>query len=382
MAEGWSAILDSQLPAPGCAELPRPLITQAGANYNVGYDLLGLTYWMLSRQEEIGSRRLDNHGRFPATASHAYQHGYLERPLVDEWLHILGQVIQRTWPNIPLRQHQFALRVSHDVDQPSLYAFKSWPAIARMMAGHALKRRDLNALITAPYVKIATKTQLIPADPYHTFDWLMDHSEAHQLKSAFYFICGRTHPAQDADYEPEHPVIRHLMRRIHARGHEIGLHPSYHTCQHPERIAQEANRLRKICAEEGIEQPLWGGRMHYLRWEQPTTLYGWEQAGMHYDSTLGYADQAGFRCGTCFEYPAFDPIRQAVLKLRIRPLIAMECSVIDAAYMGLGQTQAAVDQFIQLKNKCKAVKGNFVLLWHNSRLQSEAEKNIYQQVLT
>ncbi|MBF4237621.1 hypothetical protein EAY82_24230, partial [Vibrio anguillarum] len=77
----------------------------------------------------------------------------------------------------------------------------------------------------------------------------------------FYFICGGNH-SHDADYEPEHPVIRNLMRRIHERGHEIGLHPSYGTFQQPELIKQEAERLKRICAEESIDQHVWGGRMH------------------------------------------------------------------------------------------------------------------------
>jgi hypothetical protein len=55
---------------------------------------------MLARVEEIGRMDLDNHGRFPATASHAFQHGYLDRPVVDEWLHLLGQVIKRQWPGL------------------------------------------------------------------------------------------------------------------------------------------------------------------------------------------------------------------------------------------------------------------------------------------
>jgi len=37
-------------------------------------------------------------------------------------------------------------------------------------------------------------------------------------------------------------------------------------------------------------------------------LRAWADAGMDYDSTLSYADRPGFRCGTCSEYPAFDPV--------------------------------------------------------------------------
>lgn len=298
-AAGFTPVLGEPLPTPGMPHPPTRLVesTEHG-DVTVHYDILGLTYWMLTRLEEIGRTDLDEHDRFPATSSHAYQHGYLERPIVDEWLDLLGQVIKKQWPSIELKTHEFSMKVSHDVDVPSLYAFKSWPRIARIMAGHLLKRRDIKAFFTAPYVKLATRGRLHPADPCNTFEWLMDVSDANRLTSAFYFICGHTDPRRDADYDPEHPMIRQLMRRIHQRGHEIGLHPSFNTYQRPELIAEEARRLRRIMAEEGIEQTAIGGRMHYLRWETPTTLNAWNDAGMRYDSTLGYADRPGFRCGT------------------------------------------------------------------------------------
>ncbi|HDI3190996.1 TPA: polysaccharide deacetylase family protein [Vibrio cholerae] len=379
-SEDFTAPIDDYIPAPSLTELPSPLIEFSKQGATIHYDILGLTYWALTRLEEVGRKDLDNHQRFPAVSSHAYQHGYLERPIIDEWLMILGLVIQRVWPDIELKQHEFSIQVSHDVDSPSMYGFKPWPTIGRMMAGHLLKRRDLKAFFTALYVKLATHRQLHPADPYNTFEWLMDISEANNIKSAFYFICGGNH-SHDADYLPEHPAIRNLMRRIHERGHEIGLHPSYGTFQQPELIKQEAERLKRICAEESIEQQLWGGRMHYLRWEQPTTMRAWAGAGMTYDSTLGYADRPGFRCGTCYEYPAFDPVAQVQLNLRIRPLVVMECTVIDAVYLGLGVTEAAEEKIQQLKMRCQQVSGTFGLLWHNSYFKNSNLRNIYKNVL-
>lgn len=379
-AEDWYSVLGNPLPAPGVKQLPAPLIEQQDKNYVIHYDILGLTYWMLSRQEEIGRIDLDNHGRFPATASHAYKHGYLERPNVDEWLHILGQVIQRTWPQLKLKQHQFSMRVSHDVDNPSRYGFCTSKNLIRAIGGDIIKRRDFKSALLAPWIHFHTKQELHPQDPYNTFDWIMDVSEQHGLTSAFYFIFGGNAP-QDADYQPEHPAIRALMRRIHERGHEIGLHPSYNTYQNPEIIVAEAQRLKRICVEERIQQEHWGGRMHFLRWEQPTTLYGWEQAGMSYDSTLSYADRPGFRCGTCFDYTAFDPVKQKMLNLRIRPLIAMECSVIADRYMRLGYGQQALDTFLQLKEICRKINGNFTLLWHNSHFLLEKDKLFYREIL-
>lgn len=377
-SEGWKSVLGTPLPVPGAGDLPTPLITPIDRGMYVAYDILGLTYWMLSRQEELWRTDLDEHGRFPATSSHAYRHGYLERPVVDEWLHILGQVIQRTWPGIELKKHSFSMRVSHDVDHPSRYGFRSLPSLVRSMAGDLIKRRAFKNAMLAPWIRMKTRSQLQRADPYNTFDWIMDVSEQHGLQSAFYFICGHTDP-HDTDYQPEHPVIRHLMRRIHQRGHEIGLHPSYGTYQKPQLILKEYDRLRTVCAEEGIEQIEWGGRMHYLRWRHPTTLRAWDDAGMNYDSTLGYADRAGFRSGTCYEYPAFDPSVQEALTLRLRPLIAMDCTVMG--YMGLGTSEAALEKFLELNKICSAVRGCFTLLWHNSLLETEAERLIYQRTI-
>ncbi|RND30487.1 hypothetical protein EC575_19575 [Vibrio cholerae] len=379
-SEGFIAPIEDYIPAPSLIELPSPLIEFTEQGAIVHYDILGLTYWMLTRLEEVERKDLDNHQRFPAVTSHAYQQGYLERPIVDEWLMILGQVIQRVWPDIELKRHEFSIKVSHDVDSPSMYGFQPWPTIGRMMAGHLLKRRDLKAFFTTPYVKLVTRSQLHSADPYNTFEWLMDISEANNIKSAFYFICGGGH-SHDADYEPEHPVIRNLMRRIHERGHEIGLHPSYGTFQQPELVKQEAERLKRICAEEGIEQSQWGGRMHYLRWEQPTTMRAWAIAGMSYDSTLGYADRPGFRCGTCHEYPAFDPVAQEQLNLRIRPLVVMECTVIDSVYLGLGTSKSAEGKMKLLKKRCQQVNGVFSFLWHNSSFNLYTLRKIYVKVM-
>lgn len=379
-AEGWSTALPSNLPAPGAAQLPAPLIASTEDGWYIGYDILGLTYWMLTRQEEVGRADLDSHGRFPAVNSHAYRHDYLERPIVDEWLHVLRQVMIRTWPGITLTRHQFCMKVSHDVDAPSRYGFTSAKGLLRAMAGDVLKRGDVKNTLRAPWIWLNTRDALHPADPFNTFEWIMDLSDQHGLTSAFYFICGRT-SRMDADYEPEHPAIRALMRRIHQRGHEIGLHPSYGTYQKPELITQEAQRLRAILAEENIQQSAIGGRMHLLRWEQVTTLRAWAEAGLDYDSTLSYADRPGFRCGTCFEYPAFDPVADQALELHVRPLVVMECSVMAPRYLGLGLGEKAKEKINSLKNACLRVGGCFTLLWHNSELKTIEEKMLYTSIL-
>src|SRR5690606_30241362 len=192
VSAGWVSVLGRSIPAPGVSQLAQPVIEQKQDHAVIHYDILGLTYWMLNRIEEVGRTDLDNHQRFPATASHAYKHGYLERPVVDEWLHILGQVIQRVWPEIELTQHHFNMKVSHDVDMPSRYGFCSAKAMFRGIAADLIKRRDIKSAVAAPFIRSNSAKRLHSVDPFNTFDWLMDQSEKHNLVSAFYFICGRT----------------------------------------------------------------------------------------------------------------------------------------------------------------------------------------------
>jgi len=378
--EGWHMALHPILPAPGADSLPTPLITPTSQGLHIGYDIIGLTYWMLSRQEEVGRTDLDEHGRFPAVSSHAFKHGYLERPIVDEWLHILGQAIHLVWPGLTLKQHRFEMKVSHDVDEPSRYGFRSAFGLIRAMGGDVLKRCAFKNALLGPWIRLNTQERIHPLDTYNTFDWLMDLSERHGLTSAFYFTCGRQGTAYGAGYELDHPAIRNLLRHIYGRGHEIGLHPGYGTYLDSAQIKREAARLRQVCAEEGVHQDQWGGRMHYLQWRQPITLRAWDDAGMAYDSTLTYADHAGFRCGTCHEYPAFDPVKPTLLKLHIRPLIAMDGTVLDKEYMGR-RGPDAYNEFMKLKHTCEAVQGAFTLLWHNTRFTTKQERELYEAVI-
>jgi hypothetical protein len=130
--------------------------------------------------------------------------------------------------------------------------------------------------------------------------------------------------------------------------------------------------------QEGIRQKIAGGRQHYLRWSTRTPA-NWEAAGLDYDSTLSYADHAGFRCGTCHEYPMYDLHERKRLRLLQRPLICMETTLIDS--MGLGYTESALEEMKKLKHAVRQVNGKFTLLWHNSSFESCGAREMYCEII-
>lgn len=364
MSEGWVSVCGDSLPVPGLANIASPLITKSEQSFYIEYDLPGLLFWKLCRLEEIANQNLDRHKRFSAINSHAFKFAYLDRPVVDEWMNILSQVISRQWPSVVLKKHSAEICLSHDVDRPSRYGFATPKTFTRRLL-RDIANLNFQTVMAAPSIRLSSSRKLHRLDPYNTFDQIMTISERLGLKSCFNFICGYKITRFDADYDIRCPSIRKLMREIDSRGHEIGWHPSYTTIDNPGRLRFEIDLLRSVCEEEGISQEVKGVRMHYLRWRQPWPLPHLDDLGLKYDSTLGYADEPGFRCGTCFEYPVFDLHNSRILRIRERPLIAMDTSMLNPIYMN-NHKGSPQKKILNLKRNCQAVEGQFTLLWHNS----------------
>lgn len=217
-------------------------------------------------------------------------------------------------------------------------------------------------------------------DPYDTFDLIMDATESLGARSAFYFIAGRTAGRLDGDHDLRDPWVMGLVRRVAERGHEVGLHPSYGSFRDPAQVRRELERLLAAADELGVGQDEWGGRQHFLRWEAPTTWRAWADAGLAYDSSLGYADRVGFRSGTCHEHEVFDLRARRRLPLRERPLVVMEATLLERKYMGLGH-EAAVETARRLRATCERFGGDFTLLWHNSYLLTAADRQAFRRVI-
>jgi hypothetical protein len=347
---------------------------------DLGLDIFGSAFFMLTRYEEACSVALDEFGRFPASASLAKRAGFLERPIVNEYLEILRVCLQALRPRLAHKPREYQFIVSHDVDRVFDTRGVAWPIVAKNAIGDITKRKDIALAAKRIYSKTISRGGDFRHEPSNTFDFIMDCSEKYGIRSAFYFIVHQGVDGYDGDYDMKMPRVRALLRHIHVRGHELGMHASYGSYDDAAQIAAEFSTLRGIAEEEGVRQSVWGGRQHYLRWVAGTTWQSWEDAGLDYDTTLTFPEEAGFRSGTCFEYPVFNLRSRTALQLRERPLVVMETSLFYERYMSLSGSDA-LDAIARLSATCRRFGGSFTLLWHNDNLAQRKQKRLYRYAL-
>ena len=91
------------------------------AGIDLAIDIFGSAFHCLTRYEEAVLDERDAHGRFPAQASLAFREGFLGRPLVNEYAELLWACLRRLWPRLTRTRRQFAVRPTHDVDNPFRY---------------------------------------------------------------------------------------------------------------------------------------------------------------------------------------------------------------------------------------------------------------------
>jgi hypothetical protein len=361
----------------GAAQVPRPIVpfvpeTVTGDEQPLfairnskfavcNLDLLLSTLLTLSRFEETLSGQRDFYGRFPATEGVAFREGFLGRPIVDEYGLALQQTLEALLPGWKPLPRFLRAMVTHDVDNVGL------PFSFRPTVGHVARRWNPSAALRD---LAATVSPLDPAY-LHAVRRVVTTASRRGLKSSVFWKAGPSGP-MDSGYDLRHPKIRRTIEWLADRGVEQGVHPGFETFRHPEKLRAEVNLVREAVGDQVV-----GGRQHYLRW-CPDTWAQWEDCGLAYDSSVGFADHVGFRAGTCHPYRPWSLSEGRELNIIEIPLIAMEVTL--TGYMDLGVNKS-VQIVKDLVDKCRLMGGVFTFLYHNDSILDLRYDGLYERVL-
>lgn len=343
-------------------------------------DIIASAFFMLSRYEEVISPVKDEHGRFPAKASLAYRDGFLDRPIVNEYIELLWSCIETLRPEMTRKpfwpdNRDFAVCLTHDVDFLKKYSLLP-PVIS--IGSAALRQRNLRLsfCIASDYLGALFHVR---KDPFDTFDYILNLEHKHGFKSSFYFMAGGI-SGFDNRYSLTDPKLMRLLKQVEDSGCEIGAHISYNSYNHLEHMLSEKDKLGTV-----VRGKNYGCRQHYLRWKTPDSWRFQEKASFLYDTTMSFADHIGFRCGICLPYQPFDVVENRKLNIWELPLIAQDGTLQNANYQNLSPDKA-YENIIKHIDTVSKLGGVFVLSWHNSSFDPlggwSGWRKVYEDVMT
>jgi hypothetical protein len=318
----------------------------------IPFDLFGAVFFLLSRAEEYREGPRDVHGRFLAAHSVFANSGIIERPIIDEWLMKLRNILTARSQSFQPVDREYNWLNTLDIDVA--YAYKYRPA-RRFLGGMA---RDITRFDVANLKKRFRVILGKESDPFDTYDHQLEIVREFNAKTLYFFLIGDK-GKYDKNISHKSRGLRHLIQTVSTYA-EVGIHPSYASNGDRVRLQTEVNRLEAI-----LEKDIKKSRQHYLKVHLPQTYRDVIAAGIVEDYSLGYVDRPGFRSGTCTPHCFYDFDNQEATALKVFPLAAMDATLRD--YMGLKPNEAEA-MLEALISRVRAVNGTFISLWHNESL--------------
>lgn len=326
-------------------------------------DLIASTYYLISRYEEMTKRPLrDLHGRFPGIQSLPYRAGFINRPIVDEYGAKLREIIfqrnliDRLQIKIEGRPARFSkVNLTCDVDQP--YKYHSLRSILRAIVKEKMP------------IYTAIKHYLSPAiqDPYFTFnkmllwhDTMVEKLRPGLLDSIFFIKTQSRDPHDKPSYDVRSIYMRRVISLIRAHKAKIGVHFSYAAGINPSLVADEKYKLQRHLRIHNIIS----SRHHFLSFREPEDAIVLQNAGIKHDYSMGYADIAGFRLGTCRPVRFINPNIKGLTNLVMHPLYVMDYTLVAKRYMNLDK-DVAETLVMNIVEQVAKYNGELNLLWHN-----------------
>lgn len=349
-----------------------PKVEKKGETVILHADIIASTYFLISRYEEMVRRDCrDAHGRFPGRESVLYRVGFINQPAVDVYGRLLRNLLRTTGVDIPEPVQKIQnIYLTHDVD---------------ILAHYRNFRGLLGGMMQGKFtVAFRSYFKGLTYDPYYTFPFLFSSNDTlknaestSSVESILFFKAGGGRRKED---QPISKLQSKDFSRLFAlaKRHKavFGLHASYEAGIYPNQIGEEKEKLEKITGKT-----IHYNRHHFLAAREPEDMQALIEAGITDDFTMGYADTAGFRLGTCRAVRWINPATQELTPLTLHPLTVMDATLSDGRYMNL-DTENAFECVTKLIDVTKKYGGDVCLLWHNTSVVEGGSyhRNLYDRV--
>jgi hypothetical protein len=300
-------------------------------------DFLGTAFYLLTCAQELDKSKVDKFGRFPYAESIQKQLGNIEKNIVQN-------CFDRLVENVTKLKHVFTNKtrskifVSHDVDTVNG---------ALMQDGfYALKKFDIASMFKIMFANVLQNPQWL------NMDLIMKIESEYDFKSTFYWLVNKglsPDGVKNSDYNIHSKSVRKCIESVTQKGWENGLHKSDSDDNFQEEISK-------------LQLEVVGNRYHFLKFHPHINFRKLEASNLKFDSSLGFAEEVGFRNNYGLPYRPFDFENRRAFNFIECPLMIMDTTLHGYQKINADEAFKKIISFVDTNSE------NCVLsmLWHNN----------------
>jgi len=345
-----------------------PFIKNDGQRTYLNFDLFAQAFYQLSCYQEFvleaeGKRANSNAGKIPADKD------ILQSPNVNMLFLILEGLIadifgiERAEKNRYPSGKQFAVLLTHDLD-----------AVKKTFKGRV--KHIFHGLNRAARLTRSGKFSKVPEELGRTFykffgsarydnlAYLGALEEKEGFKSSLnIYVMNKKNKAGFSNwfYNPDYNISKDAalaeeVKNSAGKYFELGIHGSFSSACDSALLGQEIKSL-----EEVTQRKVSGGRQHFLDYSVSRTPRVFQDAGLEYDTTVGFRDINGFRAGACLPYYLYSLGSDSSTGVLEIPLAIMDGVLFDRQE---GAREIAWQETEAILEKVKNARGCCSVVWH------------------
>ncbi len=316
------------------------------------FDPFAASFYLVSRYEEYLEADRDQHGRFTAQSSLAFQHQFLDKPLVNYWALEIQKMLHAQFPSLIFKKPSFKFTPTYDIDHAWAFKYKGLIRTTSNLL-KCLLSLDFDQLLFR-WAVLTNKKK----DPFFTFPHLEKLFSKYNTHPVFFFLVGK-YGIYDKNVSLKVDSFQKLIKDLSVK-FQIGIHPSYNSHVNKKIINSELLKLSNVTAKT-----IHSSRQHFLLLEFPNTYQLLNELNIKYDYTMGYASETGFRASIAHPFKWYDLSKEQTTNLTVFPFQVMDVTLRH--YKKLTPAQAK-NQIAVLHAETQKVGGHFITLWHNNSL--------------
>lgn len=296
-------------------------------------DYITTIFYLINSLQEHNSTDLDELGRFKFANSYQFKLKNWDQNIVQYCMDAISNLAC-----VSSRKAKSQFLLTHDIDM----VYGSW------------LEDGFNVIKKGRFDQFAV---LLLNAIFNRPDWLnMDKitklESEYDCKSVFYWIVNKgklNSRERNADYTFHSNAIQKQVKHIEQNGFENGIHKSISN----ETLQDEIRKFGK--------HPL-ANRYHYLKFALPQAYTNIQNAKLKLDTSLGFAEQPGFRNNYGLPFNPFDFSNRKAHTFVEAPLHIMDRTFFQYKKASIQDTENEILAFFE-KNRDNCVLS---VLWHNN----------------